>query len=528
MSGSQPAASQPVASHVVGATHRRTLADVMRSHARTRGSSLAFADLDGDVELTWAQAADRVHRCAQALRREGVGPGDRVLWLGQNSFRLQELLLACCEVGAYFCPANWRQQPDEIAFVIDDLEPAVVVWQEVEVGDTVRAGRERARHGARWVQHDSGEYEALVAVADPVDPDGDGSADEPQLLVYTAAFDGRPNAAMLSSRALIAQGLLMAPWQGIDHTAVFMNSGPLFHIGTFMPNLSTFVTGGTNVFVRRSDGDLLCRAIDRHRCTGGFVVGPMVDAIVEANADGRYDLSSFRGRRGHPAFDAQVRPDDSPWGRHPGGYGQTEVMGMATFALLGPGGLGAHGRPSPLVDVRVVDGDDREVATGETGEIVVRGSTVMNGYWNRPELNAARARNGWHHTNDLGRYEADGTFTFVGPKTRMLKSGAENIYPVEVENCVKSHPAVADCAVIGVPDHTWVQSVKAIVVREPGAHVSAEEIVEHCRARIASYKKPRWVEFVDALPRQGLAVDYDELDRRFGGGGYPGGGTRSV
>jgi long-chain acyl-CoA synthetase len=203
-------------------------------------------------------------------------------------------------------------------------------------------------------------------------------------------------------------------------------------------------------------------------------------------------------------------------------------MGMATFALLGAGGLGAHGRPSPLVDVRVVDGDDREVPTGETGEIVVRGSTVMNGYWNRPGLNAQRARNGWHHTNDLGRYEADGTFTFVGPKTRMLKSGAENIYPAEVENCVKSHPAVADCAVIGVPDHTWVQSVKAIVVREPGARVTAEEIVEHCRARIASYKKPRSVEFVDALPRRGFAVDYDELDRRFGGGGYPGGGTRSV
>ena len=316
--------------------------------------------------------------------------------------------------------------------------------------------------------------------------------------MYTAAFDGRPNAAMLPSRALIAQGLLMAPWSGIDAAYVFLNSGPLFHIGTFMPNLSTFVMGGTNVFVRRSDGEELCRAIATHGATGGFVIGPMVDAIVAANGDRQFDLSTFRGRRGNPEFDAWVQPDTSPWGRWPGGYGQSEVMGMATFNLLAPDGIGTHGRPSPLVDVRVVDPDDAEVPAGETGEIVVRGTTVMCRYWNRSELNAHRSRGGWHHTNDLGRYEADGSFTFVGPKRRMLKSAAENIYPVEVETCLHAHPAVADCAVIGVPDPQWVQSVKAIVVLAPGAAAA------------------------------GFVVDYDALDAEFGGGGYPGGNTRSA
>ncbi|MGQ0823702.1 MAG: AMP-binding protein [Actinomycetota bacterium] len=507
-------------------TARRTLADVMRSHARSRGDMLAFAD--GDVRLTWQEAAKRVHRAGNALRAAGVGAGDRVLWLGQNSFRLQELLLACCEIGARFCPANWRQETDELAFVIDDLAPAVVVWQDVEIGDRVRGARHQVTTTARWICHDDGEYEDFVASAPTNDPDGDGAADEPLLLIYTAAFDGRPNAAMLSSRALIGQGLLMAPWQGIDDSYVFLNSGPLFHIGTFMVNLPTFVMGGANVFVRRSDGEVLCREIERHRCTGGYVIGPMVDAVVAANADGRYDLSSFRGQRGNPTFDAWVQRDDSPWGRRAGGYGQSEVMGMATFNLLAPHGQGLHGRPSPLVDVRVVDPQDNELPPGEVGEIVVRGTTVMTGYWNRPELNRQRSRNGWHHTNDLGRFEQDGTFTFVGPKTRMLKSAAENIYPVEVENCLRAHDAVADCAVIGVPDDTWVQSVKAIVVLANGARVSAEDLVEHCRSHMASYKKPRTVEFVEALPRQGFTVDYDELDRRFGGGGYPGGATRSA
>ena len=507
-------------------TARLSLADVMRAHARTRPDAVAFAD--GDITLTWVEAARRVHQCANALTDAGVTRGDRVLWLGQNSFRLVELLLASCEIGALFCPANWRQQPDELAFVIDDLTPALIVGQHEEVGDTVRAGRDRAQHRAQWLWHDDGEYEAFVAASAAGDPEADASSDDPLLLIYTAAFDGRPNAAMLPSRALVAQGLLMAPWSGIDDTYVFLNSGPLFHIGTFMPHLSTFVMGGTNVFVRRADGDDVARAIAQHRCTGGFVVGPMVDAIVEANADGRYDLSSFRGRRGNPAFDAWVQPDDSQWGRRAGGYGQSELMGMATFNLLAPHGLGAHGRPSPLLELRVVGPDDAECAPGELGEIVARGTTVMCGYWNRRALNAERSRGGWHHTNDLGRFEADGTFTFVGPKTRMLKSAAENIYPTEVENCIKEHPAVADCAVIGVPDPVWVQSVTAIVVVVEGESVTEAEIVEHCRARIASYKKPRAVKFVEALPRRGIGVNYQELDDKFGGGAYPGGSTRSV
>jgi long-chain acyl-CoA synthetase len=158
----------------------------------------------------------------------------------------------------------------------------------------------------------------------------------------------------------------------------------------------------------------------------------------------------------------------------------------------------------------------------------VRGPVVGNGYHNRPELNAAKQRNGWWHTGDLGRVEEDGSVTFIGPKARMIKSAAENIYPAEVEACLSSHPAVREAAVIGVPDEVWAQSVKAIVAVRSGMAVSPDELIQHCRSRIASYKKPRTVEFVDALPRQGYAVDYDALDAAYGGGGYPGGWNRSV
>ncbi len=175
--------------------------------------------------------------------------------------------------------------------------------------------------------------------------------------------------------------------------------------------------------------------------------------------------------------------------------------------------------------MRIVDPDGNEVPPGETGEIVARGPIVANGYHQRPELNAQRFRGGWWHTSDLGRREPDGSITFVAPLTRIVKSAAENVYPAEVEGCLARHPAVKEAAIIGIPDKVWTQRVMAVVVAKEGETVTADELIEHCRAHIASYKKPSLVEFVDELPKKGWAVDYEALDERFGGGGYPGLGT---
>ncbi|HVM41556.1 MAG TPA: AMP-binding protein, partial [Acidimicrobiia bacterium] len=210
------------------------------------------------------------------------------------------------------------------------------------------------------------------------------------------------------------------------------------------------------------------------------------------------------------------------------GYGQTEVMGMLTFNALGAGGAGTAGRPSPVVQVRIVDPDGNEVPPGETGEIVARGLTVGNGYFNRDEVNEQRLAGGWWHTNDLGRREADGSLSFVAPKGRLIKSAAENIYPAEVEQTINQHPAVKECGIIGVPDPKWHQAVKAIVVLQDGQSATEEEIIDWVKSKIASYKKPKSVEFVDELPKDGWLVDYEALDERFGGGNYPTGFGRSA
>jgi len=505
--------------------HQHSLADVLRSHATSRPDSLGA--LCGDTRLSYGALDDRVNRLANALLASGVGHGDRLLWLGQNCHRLLEGLLAAAKIGAVFCPANWRQSAAEFSFVLSDAEPAVVFWQEAEIGDVLRAVQAETESKALWLQHDGsgeGSYEAFLADAPPHEPAVAVDETDAVLMMYTAAFTGSPNGALLSHRALVTQGSYVARIMGIEADYVYLNCGPLFHVATFMTTLATLVSGGANIFTPRVDAEALCRIIDAEHCTGAFLMPPTIDQILELNADGRFDLKSLRTFGGKPAWTAMVTVDDSPWGRKPAGYGQTEVMGMATFNALVPA-LGSHGRPPPFLRIGIMDPEGQLLGPGETGEIVVRGATVMNRYWNRPELNAERQAGGWHHTNDLGRLETDGSLSFIGPRTRLIKSAAENIYPIEVENALKAHPAVSEAAVIGVPDPTWTQNVKAIVVLRADQSATEEELIEHCRGRIASYKKPKSVEFVDELPKKGWAVDYEALDERFGGGGYPGAGT---
>ncbi|MEU6781136.1 AMP-binding protein [Nonomuraea angiospora] len=491
--------------------HSLSLSDLLADHARSRPQVTAV--VDGDVRRTYPELDARVTRLADALAGRGVAAGERVVWLGQNSHAVLELLLACSRLGAILCPANWRQSEDELRFVLSDLTPKVVVW---EPSDATTAVSE-----STWVRAGD-EYEGLVASGSPRDfPQVDDG--EPVLALYTAAFDGRPNAALLSSAALVAHSASLLVVRQMEPGFTFLNNGPLFHVGTMMFCLATFQIGGTNVFTPAFDPEEVCRLIDAERVTQAFLFGPMIDAVTAANAGGKYDLSSLRFVSHSAEWDSMITVDGSPWCRSKmGGYGQTEVGGMLTFLGLADGGSGFAGRPSPLVQVRILAPDGAELPPGEVGEICARGKTLFSGYFARPDLNTAKSAYGWHHTGDLGRREPDGTITFIGPKLRMIKSGAENIYPAEVERALKSHPAVADAAVIGVPDPTWHQAVKAVVALKPDATATTDELVDHVRTQLASYKKPSHVAFVDAIPKRGFTPDYDALDSAHGGGNYPG------
>ena len=505
-----------------------TLGDVLAGHAATRAGEPAV--VCGPDRLSWRALDRRVDALAGVLAARGAGPGERVLWLGQNCHRLLEALFAAARLGAVLCPVNWRQRPEELRFVLRDADPAVVLWQAEEIGDAVAAVRpsttEGEGPGPHWVGHDDpGEhgYEALLAASRPTGRPGvPVDPGEPVLMLYTAAFDGRPNGALLSQTALLAQSTTLRLLEGVGANEVFLNSGPLFHIGTLRRTLAVAHAGGRNVMLRRVAPAEVCRLVEAERCSSAFLQRPTMEQLVEHNRAGRHDLSSLRTPPGPPGWDEMVTVVRGP--RVRSGYGQTELAGVVTFAL--PERPTVGGLPGPLAAVEVLDPSGAPVAAGQTGEIAVRGPMVMNGYHRRPELTAAKRRHGWHHTGDLGRREADGSISFVGPLRKMIKSAAENVYPAEVEAALRRHPGVSGAAVIGVPDATWGQRVLAVVVPAPAAALDtlAEALTEHCRGELAGYRRPRLFELVDELPTRAGAVDYDALDARFGGGGYPGEG----
>ncbi|WP_116202520.1 AMP-binding protein [Amycolatopsis circi] len=499
--------------------HEFTIGDVVREHRRSRGHVTAL--VDGDRRLTYAELDQRTNRLAHALLDAGAGPGERVLWLGVNSFRIIELLVACAKVGAMLCPANWRQSSDELRFVLDDLRPAVVVWEAGPLDAALEPLRDATT--GKWVCHNADDgYEDWLSSHPDSDPGCEVSEESPVLVLYTAAFDGRPHGAMLAQRALIAHSMMLGVVRQIEEGFVCLDSGPLFHVGTMMFALATLTFGGTNVVLPTFEPELACRLIERERCQAAMLFPAMIAQLVEANADGRFDLSSLRFAAGDEPWNSMITIDESPWGRSFAGYGQTEVAGMLTYHALGLEGTGTSGRPSLFAQVRIVDPVDGELPDGEVGEIVARGPHVFSGYFNRPELTAAKLRGGWHHTGDLGRREKDGTISFLGPKLRMIKSGGENIYPAEVERALNSHPGVSAAAVIGRPDPEWGQNVVAIVVPAECAEITEAELIEHVRTVVASYKKPKEVILAEEIPRRGFVPDYDELDDRYDGGGYPG------
>jgi acyl-CoA synthetase (AMP-forming)/AMP-acid ligase II len=290
---------------------------------------------------------------------------------------------------------------------------------------------------------------------------------------------------------------------------VYLGAGPMFHIGVLLKTFSIFHWGGTNVVIARTDADEICRLVAEERCTSAYVFPPTMRQMVELARAGGVDLSSLRDTVGG------VPPEDladewyaltsctPPEQRGAVGYGTSETVGMVTFEGRLPRGTGPFGRTSPAVALRIVDPEGVEVPPGEIGEMVVRGPQVMAGYHGFEPMDP----DGWRHTGDLGRREPDGSITFLGPNQDMIKSAMENIYPVEVENALRQHDAVKDACVIGVPDPDFGQAVLAVVERAPGAEVAGDELIEFVRERIASYKKPRQVVFVDELPRAGFFVD---------------------
>lgn len=481
----------------------------------------------GNERHTYAQFADRVARLAGALRAAGVQPGDRVAFLSGNCHRVLEAYYGVLEAGGILLLLNIRLAPQELAYILNDSGARILFFQNQFLplvvsfrGDlqTVKSFHLLdAAPKATWISRDN--YEAMLSSAAPHRAEI-MNVDEvaPAELFYTSGTSANPKGVVLTHRNVYLHAIHVCLGFHTEVGAIELHTIPLFHANGW--GVAHFLTllGGKHVMVPRFDPPEVFRLIQEERAQFCSLVPTMATALVNCPERTKYDLSSLQrviigGAASSPTLVREV--EEKLRCTCFSGYGLTETAPALTTAAMKPGlnwesekriaGQASTGYAFPGMEVRVVDADDRDVPRdGKTiGEVVARSDGVMQGYWNQPEATAQVMRGGWFHTGDMATWTEDGYLLVVDRKKDIIVSGGENISSLEVEKALLAHPAVLELAVIPVPDTRWGEVPKALVVMKPGANVTESELIDSCRTRIAHYKCPRSVEFVDALPKTG-------------------------
>ena len=466
---------------------------------------------------TWSHCADRVARLAGALLAIGVHSGDRVAMLAWNSDNYHEHFFAVPWADAVLNPVNTRWSPTEVAYSLNDSQTRVLIVDDAfsEIAPTLR--RECPDLvaviycGDGPVPPDMLSYEQVIASHEPVD-DAYRAGDDLAGIFYTGGTTGSPKGVMLSHANLVTSALgFTACGNTITPGGISLHVAPMFHLAAFGGWISRNCAGGTHVILPTFEPAAIVEAISEYRVTDVLLVPTMVQMLLDSPAARDADLSSVQ----HLVYGASPISETlldrvekaMPEVNLVQSYGMTETSPVSTVldseSHRDPRLRRSAGRAAPHALVRIVDEDDNDVEPGTVGEIAVRGGHVMLGYWNRPEDTARALDGGWMHTGD-GAYMDECGYVFIADRLKdMIVSGGENVYSAEVENALAKHPAVAACAVIGVPDDRWGERVHAVVVLGDGSGATVDELREHCKTFIAGYKAPRSVDFVDQLPMSG-------------------------
>lgn len=490
-----------------------SLTQAIRRAVAIRPETVAV--IDGDQAFSWRVFADRVARLAAAFKDLGVGPGDRIVLVALNSHRTLEAFYGAMQAGGVIVPLNHRLGLGEIAAQANDCAPTVVILgpEFASLADVL--GKDPAGNARALIHCASGPapagfhaYEGLLAEHEPAD-DAGRSGDDLACLLYTSGTTSAAKGVMLSHANFCANTANVVPELAMDETTVHLHHGPLFHVASAARLFSTTHVAGTHVFLPRFVASEVIAEIARTGVTHATFVPTMFRMMLDEPSLHTADLSSLR----YVSYGSAAMPEPLlrefmaalPGTRLLQSYGMTELSPVVT--ILGwrdhlpdaadSGRLRSAGRSAMLAEVAVVDPADRPLPIGSHGEIVARGPMVMQGYWNRPDLTAEALRGGWMHTGDIGYFDEAGYLYVVDRLKDMIITGGENVWSQEVENALASHPAVAQCAVIGKPDPHWGEAVHAVVNLREGMSASPEELIAHCRSLIAHYKCPRSVDLRD-------------------------------
>jgi acyl-CoA synthetase (AMP-forming)/AMP-acid ligase II len=485
------------------------LSSVIAHHAAAdpRRPALSF----GEVEYTYADLYARTQRVAGALRDAGAGKGAVVAVLLHNSLEFLELMCATAHVGGIFMPLNWRLAAAELTYICRHANATVLVSEPELVAQLndfaeqadVKAWLTLGSSNGRWHALEEAVSHAAV-VEEPLDVSGD----DVHRLMYTSGTTSRPKGVMITYANVYwkcAGQIVELQMTSADRGLI---AGPLYHVAALDLTMTNLLYVGASAhIIRRFDPVEVTEAIEQRRISNLWLAPAMVNALLASGATADRNLSSVRliidggEKMPLPLIERILATFPNAW--FADAYGLTETVSGDTFLDKGRviEKLGSVGKPILHTDLRIFDVDDKPVAAGEHGEIVVRGPKVCRGYWRDPDATAFAMRNGWFHTGDIGYLDEDGYLFVVDRLKDVIISGGENIASLEVERVLYEHPEVLEVAVVGRPDLRWNEVPVAYVVPRPGSNLDASALDAFCGARLAGFKRPRGYRFVDALPR---------------------------
>ncbi len=503
-------------------------ADLLTKRANLTPNREALYDFTSGVRYTFAQLNQRASRAANFLREKcDVQKGDRVSILAHNGIAYVDLLFGLGKIGAVFAPLNWRLTARELTYIVNDCQPKVLivgpefasVYEEMK--DSIHVEHVVALEEAEIGRAEK--FEDLLEQASAEEPKRPFiEADDAYCILYTSGTTGRPKGAILPHRQILWNAINTVVSWGLSEKDVSPILTPMFHSGgLFVFLVPLFYSGGRIVMTRTFDPDESLRLIVDEKCTVILGVPTLFQVWMSSPRFESIDFSHvhFFISGGAPCPPSLIEA----WSKRKGvtmrqGYGLTEV-GVNCFSMTDEDALrkvGSVGKPIFHSEMRLVDEKGNDVPVDETGELIIKGPHVCVGYWNNEEATKQSLKDGWFHTGDMARMDDEGYFHIVGRFKDMIISGGENVYAAEVEAVFREHDAVADAALIGRPDDKWGEVGLMIVARKPDQTVDAEELLNFCAGRLAKYKIPKRIEFVESLPYSPYGkVMKAELRKRF-------------
>ncbi len=482
----------------------------------------AWFEVDDQRTITFAEYKNKVDQLACGLQAAGLKKGDRIGAFGKNSLEFFCLYGAAGALGAIVLPINWRLSLEEALFNLNDCEPVMLFvdpeYQEMIGGSKDKLPSVKDYYSMKPPGGGFPGFDTLLKNDGYFQP-ADVSTDDGLVIIHTAAVAGRPRGALLSHGNLICANTHISLQTNLSTDDVHLNILPLFHVGGLFMASGSFHAGALNVNMSKFDAARAVSLIEEKKVSVMFDFAPILASILEEHKKSGRNIKTLQHVAGLESPTVIESYQKLTGGTFSCMYGQTETSAIATMGRYSDR-PGSAGRTIQLADVRIVDDNDKPLPAGEIGEIVVKGPMVFRGYWNLADDTASAFRGGWQHTGDLGRFDEDGFLWYEGRKAEkeLIKPGGENVYPAEVEKVILEHPGVEKTVVFGVPDPKWKEGIKAVCQLKAGQTLEPRELIAFVGTRIASFKKPQYVQFVPELPKlKNGSADRAKVKELYGG-----------